>query len=140
MVDSAASGDLISPGQHLEFALPGEVKGMRAIREGGGMGVLHLCGNISGHMDGMLQVHADGISVEQSTDLRWAKAKARGKAALIGNVSPTSTLLFKRPEDVLREAQGCLNAGVDILAPGCGFAPGTPLANMMALRGAVPSK
>jgi [methyl-Co(III) methanol-specific corrinoid protein]:coenzyme M methyltransferase len=134
MVDSAASGDLISPSQYEMFALPHEGKAVESIREMGGMSVLHLCGDISRHLDAMLSTAPDGISVEQSADLRWARGKVSGKAALIGNVSPTTTLLWGRPDDVRREALGCLGAGVDVLAPGCGFAPGTPLENMRALR------
>ena len=98
MVDSAASGDLISPAQYEEFALPHEKHAVQSIRGLGGMSVLHLCGDIRGHMDGMLTAVPDGISVEQSADLHWAADKMRGKVALMGNVSPTTTcLLYTSP-------------------------------------------
>jgi [methyl-Co(III) methanol-specific corrinoid protein]:coenzyme M methyltransferase len=85
-------------------------------------------------MDHILEVGADGISVEQEIDLRWARHRTMGKAALIGNVSPTTTLLWGTPEEVREEAINCLEEGVDILSPGCGFAPRTPLVNMRAMR------
>jgi [methyl-Co(III) methanol-specific corrinoid protein]:coenzyme M methyltransferase len=93
-----------------------------------------MCGRITHHMGHILEVGADGISVEQEVDLGWARLRTRGKAALIGNVSPTTTLLWGTPAAVREEAISCLEEGADILSPGCGFAPGTPLVNMRAMR------
>jgi [methyl-Co(III) methanol-specific corrinoid protein]:coenzyme M methyltransferase len=81
----------------------------------------------------MIETGANGISVDQQVDIGWVKQQVKGKAAAIGNVSPTSTLLFKGSQDVIAESIRCLDAGTDILAPGCGFAPGTPLGNMKAM-------
>jgi [methyl-Co(III) methanol-specific corrinoid protein]:coenzyme M methyltransferase len=139
MVDSAASGDMVSPEQFAEFALRHDRDAADLVREGGASSVLHICGRIDRHIDHMLTVGADGISVEQSVDLRWARQRTRGRAALIGNVSPTSTLLWGTPEDVRRDAERCLMEGVDVLSPGCGFAPGTPLENMRSLGAAAMS-
>jgi [methyl-Co(III) methanol-specific corrinoid protein]:coenzyme M methyltransferase len=133
-VDSAASGDLISPEQFAEFALPYDRRAASLVRAEGAASVIHMCGRITHHMDHILEVGADGISVEQEVDLRWARQRTLGKAALIGNVSPTTTLLWGAPEEVREEAAACLDEGVDILSPGCGFAPGTPLVNMRAMR------
>jgi [methyl-Co(III) methanol-specific corrinoid protein]:coenzyme M methyltransferase len=55
------------------------------------------------------------------------------RACLIGNLSPVATLLAKSPENVKQEAKMCIENGVDILAPGCGIAPHTPLTNLNAL-------
>jgi [methyl-Co(III) methanol-specific corrinoid protein]:coenzyme M methyltransferase len=41
-------------------------------------------------------------------------------------------LLAGSPERVTAEAKKCVNDGVDILAPGCGLAPHTPLRNLEA--------
>jgi [methyl-Co(III) methanol-specific corrinoid protein]:coenzyme M methyltransferase len=76
---------------------------------------------------------ADGISVDQSMDMRWVKRTLGRRTAAVGNVSPTNTLLFRSPEYVIEECKECIEAGTDILAPGCGFAPETPLANMKAM-------
>ncbi len=53
--------------------------------------------------------------------------------ALVGNVSTKKTLPFGKPEDVRAEALKALEAGVDILAPGCGIPPITPIQNIVAL-------
>ncbi|AAM05563.1 uroporphyrinogen decarboxylase family protein [Methanosarcina acetivorans] len=49
------------------------------------------------------------------------------------SVSTSMTLFRGGPEDVEKEAFPCMESGVDILAPGCGLAPETPLKNLKAL-------
>jgi [methyl-Co(III) methanol-specific corrinoid protein]:coenzyme M methyltransferase len=134
MVDSAASGDLISPQQFAEHVLPYDRMAADLVRTEGAASVIHICGRITHHMDDILEIGADGVSVEQNVDLHWAKRKTLGRAALIGNVSPTTTLLWGGPNEVRREAKSCIEAGVDVLSPGCGYAPWTPLVNMRAMR------
>ncbi len=133
MIDATSTGDILGPEQYKEFALPYQTRVVDAIRKAGGHSILHICGNTTENMPFMIQTGANGISVDQQMEMRWVKRQVRGKAAAIGNVSPTSTLLFKGPKDVKIESIRCLEEGADILAPGCGFAPETPLENMKAM-------
>ena len=133
MVDSTSGGDVLGPPQYAEFAMPYQKRLVNAIRQADGYTILHICGKTTKNMPLMIQTGANGISVDQQMDIGWVKQQLKGKAATIGNVSPTSTLLFKKPADVIAESRRCLDAGTDILAPGCGFAPETPLANMQAM-------
>ena len=67
-------------------------------------------------------------------DVREVKRIVGGRARLIDNVSSARTLLRGKTIDVKEEeAKRALDAGIDILAPGCGIAPRTPLANVKAL-------
>jgi len=52
---------------------------------------------------------------------------------IAGNVSTAKTLFTGKPEEVKEEALGALKAGTDLLAPACGIAPGSPLANIRAM-------
>lgn len=52
---------------------------------------------------------------------------------IAGNVSTAKTLFTGKPEEVKAEALSALRAGTDLLAPACGIAPGSPLANIKAL-------
>lgn len=133
MIDATSSGDILSPSQYNEFAMPYQKVVIDAVRKAGGHAILHICGRTTENMADMIRTGANGISVDQEMDIGWVKQQVRGKVAAIGNVSPTSTLLFKRPIDVAAETTRCLDAGTDILAPGCGFAPETPLENMKAM-------
>jgi [methyl-Co(III) methanol-specific corrinoid protein]:coenzyme M methyltransferase len=41
--------------------------------------------------------------------------------------------LFGTPADVAAETRACIEAGTDVVAPGCGFALETPFENMKAM-------
>jgi MtaA/CmuA family methyltransferase len=133
LVDATASGDILGPEQYVEFALPYQQRIARAVREAGAKSIMHICGNTTLNLPLMRKSGVDGIGVDQSMDMRAVKRALGPKCAAVGNVSPTTTLLFRSPEYVIEECLDCIGAGTDILAPGCGFAPETPLANMKAM-------
>jgi [methyl-Co(III) methylamine-specific corrinoid protein]:coenzyme M methyltransferase len=133
LIDATASGDILSPSQFAEFALPYQKMVTDAVRKEGGRSILHICGDTYQNIPLMLQSRANGISIDQCMDLAWVKEQAKGSVAIIGNVNPITTLLFGTPDLVQKEAIDCLYDGCDVLAPGCGFAPRTPLNNMRAL-------
>jgi len=133
LVDATASGDILGPEQFEEFAYPFEKRLARVVREAGAGSIMHICGNTTLTLPLMKATGVDGISVDQSMDMRWVKRTLGRSVAAVGNVSPTDTLLFRSPQYVVEECRECIEAGTDILAPGCGFAPDTPLANMQAM-------
>ncbi len=99
-----------------------------------GMKILHMCGDASPFLETLSECGFEGISVEEKVrDLKSAKKSLGNGICLIGNVASSSTLLCGSREDVKAEARKSLEGGVDILAPGCGIAPLTPLENMKAL-------
>jgi MtaA/CmuA family methyltransferase len=133
IIDATSSGDVLGPEQYAEFAMPYQKKVVEAICRTDGYSILHICGKTRKNLPSMILTKANGISVDQQMDIGWVKQQVKGKAACIGNVSPTSTLLFKKPADVEAETKRVIEAGTDVVAPGCGFAPETPLANMRAM-------
>jgi MtaA/CmuA family methyltransferase len=133
LVDATASGDLLGPEQYEQFAHPYSKRIVQEVRDAGAKSILHICGNTSANLPLMKATRADGIGVDQSMDMRSVKRALGPNCAAVGNVSPTSTLLFLSPEFVTLECLDCIEAGTDVLAPGCGFAPETPLGNMKAM-------
>ncbi|MBC7107339.1 MAG: MtaA/CmuA family methyltransferase [Methanomassiliicoccales archaeon] len=133
MVDATSSGTVLGPSQYAEFAMPYQKMVADSIRKNGAYSILHICGNTTKNLKYMAQTGVNGISVDQQMDISWVKEQLKGKCATIGNVSPTSTLLKKSPADVEDEVRKCIEGGTDVVAPGCGFAPETPLENMRAL-------
>ena len=133
LIDATASGTILSPEQYEEFALPYQRRIVDAIRSKGAPVILHICGDTASNFEMMISTGADGLSVDQLMDMRWVKEQTRGRCAAVGNVSPTTTLLFQGPDDVTRSCREIMEAGTDVLAPGCGIAPRTPLANMQAM-------
>ena len=95
--------------------------------------ILHICGDTGDSLKTLSECGFDAISIEEKAGIKAAKASIGKRARVIGNVSPSRTMLFGTPDSVKAEAKQCLSEGVDILAPGCGIAPRTPLANLRAL-------
>lgn len=133
IVDATASGDILSPEQYEKFALPSEKRLASKVRSSGAKSVLHICGDTLLNLDLMVLTGVNGISVDQMMDIATVKQRLMGCCAIIGNVSPTSTLLFGSPEAVEIEVEECINGGVDIVAPGCGLSPRTPTRNVRAM-------
>jgi len=133
LIDAGGSGDIIGVEGYMKYVYPYEKKLVEIIRSYDAFSILHICSDTSLTLDKMVDTGANGISVDQCMDLSLCKKITAGRAALVGNVSPTTTLRSGKPEDVEREAKKCIERGTNILAPGCGFSPLTPLDNMRAL-------
>lgn len=111
--------------------------------------VLHICGSTQDIITDMVSIGFDGISIEEAVNLEKAvkdieksKEKKGGcctidghehKAMVIGNISTSQTLFTGSPEDVKEDVKKAIDDGVNILAPSCGLAPKSPLANIKAM-------
>jgi MtaA/CmuA family methyltransferase len=95
--------------------------------------IMHTCGNSMPIMNLMIDTGVNGVSVDQKVNVGKAKAVIQGRAAIIGNVDPVSILLEKRPEDVVADCKRIMSEGTNVLAPGCGLSPYTPLDNIKAM-------
>lgn len=113
--------------------------------------VLHICGSTQEIIHDMASIGYDGISVEEKVDIVKAKEdiecgisslKSGGKclpntintpSKIIGNVSTSQTLFTGSIEDVKTETKKALDDGIAILAPSCGLAPLSPIANIKAM-------
>jgi [methyl-Co(III) methanol-specific corrinoid protein]:coenzyme M methyltransferase len=133
LIDATATGDILSAKQYEDYALPYETGTALRARFGGARSVLHICGDTSALLESIRGSGATALSVDQCMDLVKVREALKDDMALIGNVSPTGSLLFGTPGDVDLESRGCLRAGVDVLAPGCGLAPRTPTGNIKAM-------
>lgn len=98
-----------------------------------GKSILHVCGDATAILPYILHTGFEGLSIEEAVNVNYAANIIQNELCLIGNVSPSSTLLLESPEKVKKEAYRCIEDGIGILAPGCGIAPHTPLENIKAL-------
>ncbi len=135
--DPVASGDLISPPTFKKFAAPALKELVRRTRARGKYAMIHICGNTAKILEDVLEIGPHCFSLENKVPLKTAKEVLGGKVCVAGNVSPTGAFLTGKPEEVLAEAQSCLDAwGKDpgyILTVGCDFSKDVPLDNMTAL-------
>jgi MtaA/CmuA family methyltransferase len=115
--EASSSGDLISSEHYGRFVAPYQRELCRSFNA---PTVVHICGNITGHLKYVAGTGMSGISFEQKTDIKEAIRQLKGKVALIGYV-PTSLLLDGTPEEVYSFSKKCIRTGVDILNAGCAW-------------------
>ena len=135
--DSPAGPDLVSPAMYAEFARPYET---RLVDEAHALGLpytLHICGNTTRILDGMLATGADALELDYKTDVCAARDAMRGRAAFIGNIDPSSVLALGTPALVEARTRELLEIFADVpgfvLNAGCAIPAETPPANLRAM-------
>jgi uroporphyrinogen decarboxylase len=135
--DSPAGPDLVSPAMYAEFAQPYE---QRLVEEAHRLGLpyaLHICGNTTRILDGMVATGADALELDYKTDVRAARETMKGKAVFIGNIDPSSVLALGTPALVEAKTRELLEAFAGtpgfILNAGCAIPAETPPANLRAM-------
>lgn len=137
LVDPVASGSVLSPKLFREFAAP-YIEPLHArIRALGSPPILHICGRTHLLFEAMADLAPAALSLDKA-DLGEAKRRIGNRVCLMGNVTPTETLLNGTPDDVDREARACIAAAGDspggfILASGCEVPVDAPPENIVAL-------
>ncbi len=124
------NASIIGPNFFKKFVTPYMVKVVTGINA---PTIMHTCGNSLPIMSLMVDTGVKGVSIDQKVNVAKAKAVIQGKAAIIGNVDPVSILLDKKPDDVIADCQRIMSEGTNVLAPGCGLSPYTPLENIRAM-------
>jgi [methyl-Co(III) methanol-specific corrinoid protein]:coenzyme M methyltransferase len=131
IADPVASPDLLSPDSfksELQSRLQKFSSNVDSVT------VLHICGNVGPILNYMADCGFEGLSVEEKVgSIKKAKEVLGNRARLVGNISSPFTLLPGPIEKIKEESKKALEEGVDVLAPGCGIAPMTPLSNIKAM-------
>ncbi|MFP4654955.1 MAG: methylcobamide:CoM methyltransferase MtaA [Methanohalobium sp.] len=132
IAEAVASPDLLPPYDFENLLKPRYTKTAKKLD---GYCVLHVCGKTDKVVPHMVECGFNGIVIEENIqDLKTAVDTAhKNNNIVIGNVSTSETLFNGTPEQVKSEAFNSLKNGVDVLAPGCGIAPESPLDNLKAL-------
>jgi len=131
--DPSASPELLSPRDFTSIVKPKLKELAHVITSKGAMGVLHICGGVLKIIKDMAETGFESLSIEEKVDVATAKAIIGAKPTLVGNVSAARTLFSGTPDAVKAEALRAIAAGIDVLGPGCGIAPRSPLDNVKAL-------
>ncbi|MCP8311419.1 MAG: MtaA/CmuA family methyltransferase [Candidatus Methylarchaceae archaeon HK02M1] len=97
-----------------------------------GIRVMHLCGDVEPFIPEMVDIGFDAISVKQSVDIARIKP-ILGDIKILGNIESRGALTQGTPNEVRTIARKALEAGVDLLEPGCGIEPLMPINNIKVL-------
>lgn len=119
-----------------EFAWELECRLVEHIHRLGALAKLHICGNTSAILPGMIATGADIVDVDHLVSSMPPFAPLLGKhQALCGNLDPVSVVQNGTPETIERLGRELLRAfpGKLILSAGCEVTPGTATANLHAL-------
>ncbi|MDH5755437.1 MAG: MtaA/CmuA family methyltransferase [Nitrospinota bacterium] len=93
--------------------------------------ILHICGNPTRLIADMSGTGARGLSLDSSVLIEKARENSGGKVALVGNLG-VRALQEGTPADVADMTRVAIKEGWDIVAPGCGIIPATPLQNIIS--------
>jgi len=131
VADPVASPDLMSPDSFKKFLKARLQKFSASVYS---VTVLPICGNVNSILSDMADCGFEGLSVEEKVGSpKKAKEIIGNRARFVGNISSPFTLLPGPVDKIKAEARQALAEGVDVLAPGCGIAPMTPLENIKAM-------
>jgi [methyl-Co(III) methanol-specific corrinoid protein]:coenzyme M methyltransferase len=131
IADPVASPDLMSP-ESFKNMLQSRLE--RFSSNVNSVTVLHVCGNVNPILDYMADCGFEGLSVEEKIgSVKKAKEILGDRTRLVGNISSPFTLLPGPVDKIKTEAKQALADGVDVLAPGCGIAPMTPVSHIKAM-------
>lgn len=128
--DMTASPELIAPKTYRDYEMEFQRKQFNAIPV---PTILHICGNVDPIVEYMGQTNADILSLEPKASARLAREKCGNDIILMGGVDTATTLFMKDPETVRKACEESIADGIQILAPGCAVAPGTPTENLLAM-------
>lgn len=134
--DPSASGDMISRKHFADFVAPTLKKMVTNIKGAGAETLLHICGDITPHLDAIREIGPAILSFDYKVDLSLAKTKLGDRICLAGNVNPVGVLEFETPQEVARVASECVRTGGAgfILLPGCEAPIGVTDENLQAFR------
>jgi len=128
--EAASSGDLISSDTYRDIILPYHRELCNSLFV---PSVVHICGNITGHLPYIAESGMTAISFDGKTDVAKACELLKGKTALVGYVDTMDTLLHGTPDEVYQSSMDCINTGVDLLCAGCAWPAHIPADNILAM-------
>jgi len=128
--EAASSGDLISPDTYRDIIMPYHRELCSSLSV---PSVVHICGNITGHLPYILETGMTAISFDGKTDVEKAYRLLKGKTAMVGYVDTMTTLLHSAPEVVYQHSVDCIQAGIDLLCAGCAWPAHIPAENVLAM-------
>jgi [methyl-Co(III) methanol-specific corrinoid protein]:coenzyme M methyltransferase len=136
--EASCSGDLISGASYGRYIAPFHNRLCASISA---PTVVHICGNIMGHLEYIADTGMSGISMDEQADTPAAMKIVKGKTAVAGYVPTLDVLLNGSARDVETKSLECLAAGVDVLNAGCAWPPGVKSENIVVMiRAAMNSK
>jgi [methyl-Co(III) methanol-specific corrinoid protein]:coenzyme M methyltransferase len=131
--EGGAGAKMMSPQMYEEFLRPVH---QRMIARIDGPTIMHICGDITPRLPMLKQTGMSCFNFDWAIPPKHMVRTAAGAFSLMGNIN-TADLLNAAPEVIKRQVVENLQAGVNIISPGCAISPNCPNANLRAMVDAV---
>ena len=99
--------------------------------------ILHICGKTEDRMEYIAQTGMAAFHYDSKNDPQESMRIMRNRTSLVGNINNPETLFSKGPEEVRREVDKNLDAGVQLIGPECAIPLQTALENLKEIPKAV---
>jgi [methyl-Co(III) methanol-specific corrinoid protein]:coenzyme M methyltransferase len=130
--EGGAGANMLSPQMYEELLMPLHQEMIRRIN---GPTIMHICGDITPRLASLRRIGLKCFNFDWAIRPATMKASSQG-FALMGNVN-TGDLLMGKPADIRGQVFENLDAGVDIISPGCAVSPKCPNRNLQAMADAI---
>jgi [methyl-Co(III) methanol-specific corrinoid protein]:coenzyme M methyltransferase len=95
--------------------------------------ILHICGRTVDRMGYIAETGMAAFHFDSKNKPKESMDTVHGRIALVGNVNNPETLFSKGPEEVHREVEANLEAGVNLIGPECAIPLQTPIENLLEI-------
>ena len=132
-----AVASLIGPVKYEKYGLAWDKAIIEYIHAHGAKVKLHICGNISGLLDLLVQVKADILDIDWKVDFGHAARVFKGTGTSVsGNFNPAGAILLGSAREVQNEVRRCIAAGTEtsMIAGGCEIPAAAPDENLLAMN------
>ncbi len=127
--EGGAGGNMLSPAMHRAFLSDAH---QRLVAQIPAPTIMHICGNMTPRVDALIDSGITCFNFDWAVDPATMKEKAGGAFTLMGNIN-TTDLLLGTPHEIRQQVLGCVDAGIDIISPGCAISPRCPNINLQTM-------
>jgi [methyl-Co(III) methanol-specific corrinoid protein]:coenzyme M methyltransferase len=131
--EGGAGANMLSPAMYQEMLLPVHQRMISRIK---GPTIMHICGDVTSRLAMFKETNMTCFNFDWAISPEEIVRQANGAYRLMGNIN-TTDLLSGTPEVIERQVIENLQAGVEIISPGCATSPNCPNENLRALSDAV---
>ncbi|HJO91885.1 MAG TPA: uroporphyrinogen decarboxylase family protein [Victivallales bacterium] len=137
--DTIGVGDAVvsqlSPDLYERIILPREKILIDEIHDAGAYVKLHICGNITNHLDAISDLDIDIIDIDHMVNIKNVRDKLKNKVAITGNLDPVADIMNGTPDKIRDSFKRIydLVGNPYMVNAGCEIPSGTPIENLKAL-------
>jgi [methyl-Co(III) methanol-specific corrinoid protein]:coenzyme M methyltransferase len=127
--EGGAGANMLSPKMYDDLLLEVHQRMLGRLK---GPTIMHICGDITPRLASLRKIGLTCFNFDWDIDPATMKDASCGDFRLMGNVN-TGDLLMGTPEVIASQVRACVDAGIDIISPGCAVSPECPNANLKAI-------